>query len=372
MDRGQDCADLRRRVYCVLGLPIDAIDMSAVISQIEAAAEGKMPLLIATPNTNFLIQSRRSREFRESILASDLCPPDGMPIVWISRLLGLPIKERVSGSDFFDVMRANASRLRVFFFGGAEGVADTAAKALTAAGSSLTCVGTLYPGFGSVDEMSRVEIINAINSSDADFLAVALGASKGQSWLQRNNHRLTVPVRVHLGAVLNFQAGTLKRAPRWLRRAGMEWLWRIKEEPYLWRRYWNDGRAFLMLLFSRIFPLALVARWDKIRVGWHVPDLVTKMRFSNETTTIYLDGPATEAQIDKLISCFQSVLEYKAKFNIINLSRANVVDLRFLGLLLLLQKELNKRGASLTVVEASSAVKRIFRLSELEYLVADR
>jgi N-acetylglucosaminyldiphosphoundecaprenol N-acetyl-beta-D-mannosaminyltransferase len=356
----------------VLGLPIDAIDMSSVISQIEAAAEGKIPFLIATPNTNFLIESRRSREFRESILASDLCPPDGMPIVWISRLMGLPIKERVSGSDFFDFMKASASRLRVFFFGGAEGAAEAAAKALTAAGSSLTCVGTLYPGFGSLDEMSRVEIINAINSSGADFLAVSLGASKGQSWLQRNNHRLTVPVRVHLGAVLNFQAGTLKRAPLWLRRAGMEWLWRIKEEPYLWRRYWNDGRALLMLLFSRIFPLALVARWDRIRVTWHAPDLVIKMRLSNETATIYLDGPATEAQIDKLISCFQSVLEYKVRFNVINLSRTNVVDSRFLGLLLLLQKELNKCGASLILVEASSAVKRIFRLSELGYLVADR
>ena len=112
--------------------------------------------------------------------------------------------------------------------------------------------------------MSTPAIIDAINASDADFLAVALGAKKGQAWLQQNHARLRIPVRVHLGATINFQAGTLKRAPTLIQRLGLEWLWRIKEEPQLWRRYWNDGLALLGLLITRVFPLLLVTFWSRL------------------------------------------------------------------------------------------------------------
>src|SRR5207244_10946213 len=103
--------------------------------------------------------------------------------------------------------------------------------------------GVLDPGFGSVEEMSRDHIIDKVNAGAADFLAVSLGAKKGQLWLHRNHQRLTIPVRAHLGVTVNFQAGTVKRAPLRLRAWGLEWLWRIKEEPHLWRRYAHDGRV---------------------------------------------------------------------------------------------------------------------------------
>src|SRR4029450_1688151 len=107
---------------------------------------------------------------------------------------------------------------------------------------------------------SSAAIIATINASNADFLVVALGASKGQSWLQHNHHRLSIPVRAHLGAAINFQAGFLRRAPKIVRKAGFEWLWRIKEEPHLWQRYWHDGRTLLHLLWTRILPLTRQGR----------------------------------------------------------------------------------------------------------------
>jgi len=107
----------------------------------------------------------------------------------------------------------------------------------------LRCVGAIEPGFGTVEQMSQDHIIEEVNASEADFLAVSLGAKKGQLWLHRNYHRLTIPVRSHLGAVINFQAGTVKRAPPRLRAWGLERLWRIKEEPHLWRRYAHDGTS---------------------------------------------------------------------------------------------------------------------------------
>src|SRR5258708_16222779 len=117
--------DLSREVYCVLGIPIDAIEMPEVIRSIHIAASRKTPFIISTPNLNFLISSRSDPEFRRSLLNSDLCPPDGISIVWIARLLGIPIKSRTAGSDFFDALKTkhdSASSLKVFFFGGAEGV----------------------------------------------------------------------------------------------------------------------------------------------------------------------------------------------------------------------------------------------------------
>ena len=128
--------------------------------------------------------------------------------------------------------RQSQQPLRIFLFGGAEGVGEVAAARLT--GSGVEVVGTHYPGFGTIDEMSAERILKDINASGAQLLIASLGAVKGQAWLLRNHTSLRVPVRVHLGAVINFQAGTIRRAPPSVRRSGLEWLWRIKEEPHLW------------------------------------------------------------------------------------------------------------------------------------------
>ena len=111
--------DLGREVYCVLGIPIDATEMSSVLRRIDVAVTNAAPFLISTPNLNFLVNSLNNPEFRESLLQSDLCPPDGMPIIWITRLLGIPIKRRIAGSDIFEALRSRpraAGPLKIFFF----------------------------------------------------------------------------------------------------------------------------------------------------------------------------------------------------------------------------------------------------------------
>jgi N-acetylglucosaminyldiphosphoundecaprenol N-acetyl-beta-D-mannosaminyltransferase len=221
--------DLSRHVYCILGMPIDVGGMSSVLGDIEAAATSRRRLFISTPNVNFLVKMQSDPEFRESLLQSDFCSADGMPIIWIARLFGIPIKNRVAGSDIFEalkVARNFAIPLKVFLFGGAEGVAAEACRKLNAQPGGLYCVGWDCPGFGPIDGMSRSATINKINASGADFLVVSLGAKNGQSWLLRNQDRILIPVRSHLGAVLNFQAGTIRRAPRIIRTSGFEWLWR--------------------------------------------------------------------------------------------------------------------------------------------------
>src|SRR5262249_31366490 len=158
--------------------------------RIEEAVTNRKPVLISTPNLNFLVTSKSHPEFRESVLDSDLCTADGMPIVWIARLLGVPITERVSGADIFEALKEPnraGRRLKLFLFGGAEGVAAAAASRLNAARLGLSCVGALNPGFGTVEQMSGDSIIDKVNASEADVLVASLGASKGQLWLHRNH-----------------------------------------------------------------------------------------------------------------------------------------------------------------------------------------
>ena len=365
-------SDLTRSVYCILGMPIDAIDCETVVKRIEAAAANRSVFLISTPNLNFLVGSLSDPEFRKSLLDSDLCSPDGAPIVWIARLLGLPIRERVAGSDLFERLQAPGTRKRrltVFLFGGAKGVAAAAARKLNAEPGGLQCVGTLDPGFCEVSEMSQDHIIDTVNSSGADFLSVSLGAKKGQLWLHRNHNRLTIPIRVHLGAAINFQAGIIKRAPPLIRAWGLEWLWRIKEEHYLWKRYLNDGLVLLRLLLTRVLPLAAIAGWHQVRRTHQREGLLIEIGRDTQTIIISLNGIASERHVPKATACFQEALTGNQNITI-DLSNTRLIDARFLGLLLMLRKELRSRGARLIFTGVSGTIERAFQLSEVEFLLS--
>jgi N-acetylglucosaminyldiphosphoundecaprenol N-acetyl-beta-D-mannosaminyltransferase len=359
--------DLSRDVYCVLGMPIDAGDMPSVLSAIDAAAGVGAPFFISTPNLNYLVNMQSDVDFRHSVLQSDLCTADGMPIVLIARLFGIPIKSRVAGSDIFDALRDRRGRdnpLKVFMFGGAEGVAAAACQKLNAKPGGLYCVGWHDPGFGSVEGMSADDVIDKINSSAADFLMVSLGAKNGQSWLLRNHERLQVPVRAHLGAVINFQAGTIKRAPSVVGKIGLEWLWRIKEEPHLWRRYWIDGRALLFLLATRVLPLMLWGQLQKMRSHLRGHGLAISLIDGAKSVTVVLSGAATSRHLDKIIPTFKEAIATK-KDVVIDFSETYAIDARFLGLLLMVIKTLKPYRGSPRFIGLSGALDKVFRLNGL-------
>jgi N-acetylglucosaminyldiphosphoundecaprenol N-acetyl-beta-D-mannosaminyltransferase len=304
--------DFNGEVHCILGLPVDVVDLATAERHIRAAAARRAPCFLSTPNVNFLVASRAHEEFRDSILHSDLSVVDGMPLVWLARLMGVPIRERVAGASLFDALRYGAGeRPSVDFFGGPDGVARGAWRRLKSEPKGLTCVGYYSPGFGPIDEMSTDEIIQRINASQADVLVVSLGARKGQAWIERNRARLNVPVISHLGAVLHFAAGTVRRAPGWMQKAGLEWLWRIKEEPHLWRRYFDDGLALLALLLTRVLPYA----WSLRRHTTHPDELASasvELREHKALCVIRVSGPWTLRNIARLRrSFYQAALAHK-------------------------------------------------------------
>lgn len=247
--------DFRRPTHAVFGLPFDAVSMAAAVAAVERAVVARRRCFISTPNVNFAIAAQHDGAFRQSVLQSDLVLADGQPIVWAARLMGTPIRERVSGAGLFEQLRQHAAvPIKVYFFGGPDGAAQAAHESLNTAAGPLQSVGFCSPGFVSVAALSAPEFIDAINAAQPDFLVVALGAKKGQAWIVANLARLQAPVISHLGAVVNFTAGTLRRAPLWVQKVAAEWLWRIVQEPQLWRRYWHDGVQLLALVAREVLP----------------------------------------------------------------------------------------------------------------------
>jgi N-acetylglucosaminyldiphosphoundecaprenol N-acetyl-beta-D-mannosaminyltransferase len=364
--------DLSREVYCILGIPIDSIAMPVVMQRIDAAARKTAPYLISTPNLNFLVNSQTDPEFRESLLMSGLCPADGMPIVWIARLLGLPIKQRTAGSDLIDALKSRRGLeppLKIFLFGGTELIAAEAARRLNSHASGVKCVGWLCPPFGDLDALNQDHFFDQINASGADFLIAALGARNGQLWLQRNHSRIRIPIRAHLGATLNFQAGSVKRAPFTMRKLGIEWLWRIKEEPGLFWRYWHDGWVFLRLLLTRVLPLAVYARCMQLRAHRGGHDFVIVPVQNDDRVTVRLPGYATTLRVPEAIARFGQALASQKRDLVVDLSQTRAIDARFFGLLLMLRKQLKGRGSALQFQGVSARLQRLFRLNALEFLL---
>ena len=365
-------ANLARDVYCILGVPVDAIQMADVVRLIEDAVRSSTLLTLSTPNLNFLVSSLHDREFRESLLESDLCPADGMPIVWISRLLGLPIRNRIAGSDIFDALirrSPSAQPIGILFFGATDASARGAAERINSISGSLHCVGWISPHFGSVEELSTDDILGKISKSNADFFVAALGAKKGLIWLSRNRNLIPMRVQAHLGATINFQAGVIKRAPLVLRKIGLEWLWRILQEPYLWKRYCWDGFIFLRLTAFKVLPLA-IANWLSRGMKAKDGNLEFVNVINGERLILRMSGAATSVNIQRAIDCFMRATKAPRTVQL-DFAKVSRVDARFLGLLLMLRKVLRSSGRSLELTGLSRPIKRSFNLHGLAYLLTD-
>jgi len=360
--------NFQRNVVCILGLPFDAITVAQAQATVSDAIRLQRRCFLSTPNLNFLMTARRDADFRDSVVRSDLSVADGMPIIWIARILGVPLPERVAGSTLFERLRRQLSLpVKVFFFGGPAGVAADAGAVLNQDHGSMICVGTYSPGYGSIVDMSTPAVIDEINAAKPDFLVVALGAKRGQAWIEHNMVRLEVPVVSHLGAVINFVAGSIEQAPEKIGRSGLEWLWRIKEEPALWRRYWVDGVAFIQVLMKLVIPYA----WFSMQTR--------KRRVVNVVPTLSIDG--TDAgciritmhgdwylgNLQPLRDAFTATSSAKCDVEL-DLGQVTGLDAGAVGLLILLFGHQSKIGWQLRVVATSKVVKKIIRLCDADYL----
>ncbi len=242
-----------------------------------------------------------------------------------------------------------------------------ACERVNASARGVECVGYHSPGFGSVEQMSSEDVIQRINGANPDFLVVSLGAKKGQQWIMRNRSRITAPVVSHLGAVVNFAAGVVRRAPAWVQRSRLEWLWRVLQEPALWRRYVQDGLAFLRILLVNVVPLSLHLRM----LAPSSADL-TKAELcieqSDEAVLIRPVGAWTLQNVELLRSAFRQFATDSRTLNV-DLSALTYADSAVLGTLCIAYgwRQMNGQGFEITGIRPQ--VRRLFSLAGAEFLL---
>ena len=237
-----------------MNIEIDNLTMDEAINNIEELIQENRSAYVVTPNVDHIVKLERGGELNEVYKNADLILADGKPIIWISKWYGTPIKEKISGSDLFPrLCEVSAKKgYRVFFLGAAEGVADKAAENLKKRYSGLQVVGTYSPPLGfEKDEREVKKICRIIKDARPHILIVGLGCPKQELYIYHHKDELNVPISLGLGASLDFEAGNIRRAPKWMADHGLEWLFRITQDPKrMAKRYLIDDIRIIKLIWK--------------------------------------------------------------------------------------------------------------------------
>ncbi|MGD9099537.1 MAG: WecB/TagA/CpsF family glycosyltransferase [Anaerolineae bacterium] len=219
----------------ILGVRVDDVTYQEALARIGRYIQGGGVHQVATVNVEFIMEARRNPVFQDVLAQASLCVPDSVGVMWAARWQGRPLRRRVAGVDLVEMITAQGAERgwRIYFLGAAPGVAEQAA----------TVLGQRYPGFkvagcyaGSPRPEEEDEIVGWVRAARPDVLLVAYGAPKQDLWIARNQARIGVPVAMGVGGSFDYIAGAVQRAPRWMQRAGLEWLYRLVKEPWRLRR----------------------------------------------------------------------------------------------------------------------------------------
>lgn len=241
-------------------VPVDAVTLSGAIDRIVELVRSRRGGTVYTPNVDHVVVAEEDPAFRSAYAEVSLSLVDGTPVLWAARLLGFGVPEKVSGSDLFEPLIERAARgsLPIFLVGGQPGVAERARDRLQARYPGLSVVGIRSPridGGGHAEDED--DLVAEIRVAEPALVFVACGAPKSELFSHRNRARLRPSVLVCVGAAIDFAAGTARRAPRWVSRVGLEWLYRLVREPRrLARRYLLRDPKFFW-----IFGKQVLATW---------------------------------------------------------------------------------------------------------------
>lgn len=233
---------------------IDNLTMQETLDAVDHIISHEKGAYVVTPNVDHIVQLEKDKELKTVYDNASLILTDGKPLLWIAKWYGTPIKEKISGSDLFPLLceRAAQKGYKMFFLGAKEGVAAKAAENLTGKYKGLQVVDTYSPPFGFENNQTEIDKIKRmITASKPDILIVGLGCPKQEKFMYHYCKDLGVPISFGLGASFDFEAGNIKRAPKWMANHGFEWLFRITQDPKrMAKRYLVDDRKILKLAFK--------------------------------------------------------------------------------------------------------------------------
>jgi N-acetylglucosaminyldiphosphoundecaprenol N-acetyl-beta-D-mannosaminyltransferase len=246
-----------RRVN-ILGVGVSAINMAQALNVIEGWIAQRQAHYVCVTGVHGIVESQGNNSLQRVHNAAGLVTPDGMPLVWLARLHGLEHVERVYGPDLMLALchRSISKGYRHFLYGGAEGVPDRLANRLKRRYPGLRIVGSYSPPFRPLTDEEDKQTVQAINEANPDVVWIGLSTPKQERWMAEHIGRLTAPVLVGVGAAFDFHSGLKRQAPRWMQRSGLEWLFRLANEPRrLWRRYLVNNPLFTLLVLQQALNL---------------------------------------------------------------------------------------------------------------------
>jgi N-acetylglucosaminyldiphosphoundecaprenol N-acetyl-beta-D-mannosaminyltransferase len=243
----------------VVGIPVSTTSYQGVLDAISSRPRDRA-MVVTVCNVHSVMSARRNYELRDAIGESEIATPDGVPLVWGLRRLGRPEQSRVYGPELMRraLVESEERGWKHYLYGSTPETLNLLEKAIESLAPMAQIVGSHSPPFRQLTDDEAEAALDAIRASDADIVWVGLGMPKQELWMHAVRDRLTGIAVVGVGAAFDFIAGTKKQAPGWVQRAGMEWLYRLAQEPRrLWRRYiWNNP-MFAVLLVEQILRTRL-------------------------------------------------------------------------------------------------------------------
>lgn len=238
----------------ILGSGIHAVSWGDVLAHFSAWAAGCESRYVCVCNVHSVVTAKHDGFLRDSINLADLAVPDGMPLVWWLRSRGIPEQERIYGPDILWRCCAQAERegLAVYFYGGRPDTLERLVSNVKQSFPRLAIVGQSAPPFRELTATEDEEDVRRITESGAQIVFVGLGCPKQEKWMAQHRGRIPA-VMIGVGAAFDYHAGTLKRPPRWMQWAGLEWFFRLVQEPRrLWRRYAVTNSLFILCALAEI------------------------------------------------------------------------------------------------------------------------
>lgn len=232
--------------------------MKQALDTIEGWITRSQPNYVCVSSVHGVMESQRDKNLRRIHNAAGLVTPDGMPLVWLMRRQGLDHVERVYGPDLMLALceRSVSKGYRHFFYGGVEGVPEQLADSLQRRFSKLQVAGSYSPPFRPLTSEEDKQMVQMINETNPDIVWVGLSTPKQERWMADHVHQLTAPVLIGVGAAFDFHSGRKRQAPHWMQRNGLEWLFRLVNEPQrLWRRYLVNNPLFVLLVLRQMLSL---------------------------------------------------------------------------------------------------------------------
>lgn len=353
-----------RKLLIILGVPIDDLDMPQALARLESfilagRATGRTHQ-IATINADFVVNSLHDPDLRRILQEADMATADGMPLVLGARLLGVPLADRVTGADLVPALAERSAQqgYSIFLLGARPGVGARAAEILQELYPGLRIAGAISPPNLPIEQMDPA-ILDEIRAARPDILLVAFGNPKQEKWIRMYAHELTVPVCIGVGGTFDMIAGVTRRAPAWMQRSGLEWLYRLAQEPRrLWRRYVHD-----MLYFGYFF----VRQWWAMRQGTApAPLLPTSETIIIEQTVILnIEGRMDLNNCAAFVERAEAAMQSSPNL-IVNLSRATFLDSSAMGALVALANRARGAGGSLRLAAAPAEIARTLTLVRLD------